>query len=60
MQSFMVYLIVAIGVGQHEVVVGVIATEVFGVQVEHVPTRFSGDRLAAVRALALLSAVKIR
>ena len=59
-QAFVVYLIVAVRVQQHQIVVRVLSAKVFGFDVVPVPSRGFRDRLTAVRAFAGLPRVKIR
>ena len=59
-QAFVVYLIVAVRVQQHQIVVRVLSAKVFGFDVVPVPSRGFRDRLAAVRAFAGLPRVKVR
>jgi len=56
----MVYLVVTFGVKQHQVVVRILAAEVFGFDVMSVPSGGFGNRLTTVYAFARLLFVKIR
>jgi hypothetical protein len=60
MQALVVYLIVAIGVQQHQIVVRVRAAEVSGLDVVSIPAGGFGDRLTAVGAFSRLLFVKVR
>ena len=60
MQALMVYLIMTFGVQQHQVVVRIFSTEVFGLDMVSVPSGGFGNRLTAVCAFARLLFVKIR
>jgi hypothetical protein len=59
MQALVVYLIVAIGVQQHQIVVRVRAAEVSGLDVVSIPAGGFGNGLMTVGAFSRLLFVKV-
>ena len=51
MQALMVYLVVTFGVKQHQLVVRILAAEVFGFDVMSVPSGGFGNRLTMIHCV---------